>query len=61
MRENPIAFIEFVAFIGLVIWLFIWQSKPNQSDSTRSGPTDADETRDSEPGENGSEDRGDSR
>ena len=25
MRQNPIAMIEFVAFIGFVIWLFFWQ------------------------------------
>ena len=25
MTNNPLAAIEFVAFIGLVIWLFFWQ------------------------------------
>jgi hypothetical protein len=40
MRQNPIALIEFVAFIGLVIWLFVWQYKPSRSDRSQRGPTE---------------------
>ena len=35
MQQNPLAQIEFVAFIGFVIWLFLWQhksSRPDRSD-----------------------------
>jgi hypothetical protein len=35
MRDNPIAMIEFVAFIGFVIWLFVWQHKSSKPDATR--------------------------
>jgi hypothetical protein len=26
MKDNPLAAIEFFAFIGFVIWLFLWQN-----------------------------------
>jgi len=42
MRDNPIAFIEFVGFIGLVIWLFFWQHKSSKPDATRNEQTPAD-------------------
>lgn len=41
MRQNPIALIEFVAFIGLVFWLFTWQNKSTKPGRTRGGQTDA--------------------
>jgi len=35
MRDNPIALIEFVAFIGLVVWLLVWQRKPTKPGMTQ--------------------------
>jgi hypothetical protein len=58
MRQNPIAMIEFVAFIGLVIWLFFWQHKSSMADRTRDEqtqhPAEPGETRASSPDEAGS-------
>jgi len=42
MRDNPIALIEFIAFIGLVIWLFLWQNKSSKPDATRTEQTRTD-------------------
>lgn len=39
MQQNPIAMIEFVAFIGFVIWLFVWQHKPTGRDRSHGEPT----------------------
>jgi len=47
MRQNPIALIEFVAFIGFVIWLFFWQQKSSRPDRTQDEQTQ----RHAEPGE----------
>ena len=61
MRQNPIALIEFVAFIGLVIWLFFWQHKSSRPDRTRDEQTqhqaERGETRASPPDETGSRPR----
>jgi hypothetical protein len=35
MRDNPIALIEFVAFIGLVLWLLLWQRRPTKPGATQ--------------------------
>jgi len=57
MRQNPIALIEFVAFIGFVIWLFFWQHKSSRPDRTHDEQTqhqtEPGETRASAPEETG--------
>lgn len=42
MQDNPLAVIEFVLFIGFVVWLFLWQrrsssqgQKPEETDTQR--------------------------
>ena len=42
MRDNPIAMIESIAFIGFVIWLFIWQNKSSRPDRSEGAQTQQD-------------------
>ncbi|MCF7992929.1 MAG: hypothetical protein K9M02_21015 [Thiohalocapsa sp.] len=37
MKDNPLAAIEFVLFIGFVVWLFLWQRRSSSAETREDG------------------------